>query len=54
MPMAGWPSAEIAAANFLFSKRANTMTATSRVSRSVTPQAGNELAFDSHALEGGG
>jgi len=36
------------------SKPANTMTATSRVSRSSRAKAGDELTFDGHALESGG
>ena len=36
MPTAGWPASEIAPASFLFSRPAKTITAASRVSRSVT------------------
>src|SRR2546430_314702 len=53
MPMAGCPSAEIAAANFLFSKPAKTITATSRASRSVTRRPATNLLSMAMRLSGG-
>jgi len=45
-PMAGWPAAEIAAKAAYLTDRRKTMTATSRVSRSVTRRPETNFAFD--------